>query len=63
MPKEKYQKLIGVAPLHYFVYEGAIKILNEEEYDNIKASGKMFIRKVKTGCSERLIRLLDKDRE
>lgn len=62
VPKEKYQKLIGVAPLHYFVYEGAIKILTEEDYEKIKDSGKMFIRKVKTGSSERLISLLDKDR-
>ena len=60
--KDKYKGLIEVAPLHYFVYEEAIKILTEKDFENIKNSGKMFVRKVKIGISEQLITRLDKER-
>lgn len=53
----------NLTPLTYIYYHPIIKILNEEDYDTIINSGKMFCRKTITGKSDKLLNLIDKFRE
>ncbi len=55
----KYAKL---TPLTYIDYKENIKILTEEDFDDIINSKKMFCRKVTTGESDYLMELIDKER-
>lgn len=48
----------GVTPLHYLNYVGSIWIYDENDFDDIVGSGKMFVRKVISGKSEKLIDLI-----
>lgn len=48
-----------VTPLTYIHYKPEIKILTAEDYDTIKASGKIFCRKVITGASDGLVTMLN----
>ncbi len=58
----KYQSLAALTPLTYINYDPVVKILTEDDYDTLKASGKMFCRKVVSGKSDKLIEIIDKDR-
>lgn len=48
----------GVTPLHYLNYVGSIWSYDENDFDDIVGSGKMFVRKVISGKSEKLIDLI-----
>lgn len=48
----------GVTPLHYLNYEDCIWSYDENDYDAIINSGKMFVRKVVSGKSEKLIEMI-----
>lgn len=50
----------AVTPLHYLIYEGYIWSYDENDYDAIMNSGKMFVRKVVSGKSERLVEMIKK---
>ena len=50
----------AVTPLHYLNYEGYIWSYDENDYDAIMNSGKMFVRKVVSGKSERLVEMIKK---
>ena len=48
----------GVTPLHYLNYEDCIWSYDEKDYDTIVGSGKMFVRKIVSGKSERLVEMI-----
>lgn len=48
----------GVTPLHYLNYEDCIWSYDENDYDAIINSGKMFVRKVVSGKSGKLIEMI-----
>lgn len=48
----------GVTPLHYLNYVGSIWSYDEQDFDDIVKSGKMFVRKVISGKSEKLVELI-----
>lgn len=48
----------GVTPLHYLNYEDCIWSYDENVYETIVSSGKMFVRKVVSGKSEKLIEMI-----
>lgn len=50
----------NVTPLHYLNYEDCIKSYDENDYNTIIQSNKMFVRKVISGKSERLIEMIRK---
>ena len=54
----EYPGLPALTPLHFIDYEPIIKIMDENDYDRLMESGKMFCRKVVSGKSDRLIELL-----
>ncbi|MBQ6886178.1 MAG: hypothetical protein IJN54_01530 [Lachnospiraceae bacterium] len=62
-PGNLYDGLGSVALLHYFVYRDGIKVLDMEDYETIKKSERMFIRKVQTGVSDELIQRIQKERK
>lgn len=63
MPAEgQYESLAALTPLTYIYYHPVIKIMTEDDYDTLKASGKMFCRKVTTRESGRLMDMLDAER-
>lgn len=49
----------AVTPLHYLNYEDCIWSYDESDFDTIVKSGKMFVRKVVSGKSERLIEMIN----
>ena len=61
--EKQYEGLSKLAPLTYFVYKDAIKVLTAEDYNDILKSGKLFVRKVITGKSDDLIRSLSLHRK
>lgn len=58
-----HRELISLSPLEYFYYVGRVKVLDEDDYENIVKSGKIFCRKVIVGKSDELIELLNNNRE
>lgn len=56
--KNENPDLIRLSPITYFNYTSSIKILDENDYEDIKKSGRLFARKIITGKSDRLITLL-----
>lgn len=60
--EKQYEGLSKLAPLTYFVYHEAIKVLTADDYNDILESGKMFARKVIAGKSDDLIELLAANR-
>lgn len=60
--KGEYPGLVGLTPLHYIEYEGAIAVWTERDFDKLVSSGKMFCRKLMTGVSDELIEKIDKYR-
>jgi len=51
--------LVNWRNLHYFEYPQEITVLTEHDYDKIIADGALFVRKVKTGISDKLLDKLD----
>lgn len=47
---------------HYLNYDGPIEVFDERKYKEICKSNKIFLRKVRSGKSEKLIQLLEKKR-
>lgn len=60
--KGYYPGLVGLTPLHYIEYNGAIAVYTGKDYDKLLASGKMFCRKVRTGVSDVLLDKIDRHR-
>ena len=54
----KYPGLAALTPLHYILYEPVIKVMDENDYDTLMASGKMFARKFISGKSDQLVESL-----
>lgn len=50
--------LIALSPVTYFKYEKKIKILDENDYDDIMNSKRLFARKIIVGKSDKLITML-----
>lgn len=48
----------GVTPLHYLNYEDCIWSYDENDYEAIVSSGKMFVRKVVSGKSDKLVEMI-----
>lgn len=54
-----YRSLAALTPLTYIDYNPVIKILTEEDFPALVASGKMFCRKTVTGRSDSLMDMID----
>lgn len=48
-----------LTPLHYLNYRGYIYSYDENDYDKIMSSGKIFVRKLVSGKSEKLIEMIN----
>ena len=59
--EEKEVTFQATTPLHYVVYKGMIKHLVASDYELIKASGRMFCRKVVTQESDELVELINNE--
>lgn len=57
-----YPGLEKTTTTHYIEYAGAQKVFDENDFDTLMNSGKMFCRKTLTGISDRLMDLIDKVR-
>lgn len=55
----KYPGLAALTPLHFIDYNPVIKVMDETDYPRLTESGKMFCRKVVSGKSDELVRLLE----
>ncbi len=53
-----YPGLAELTPLHFIDYNPVIKIMNETDLPRLRESGKMFCRKVVSGKSDELVRML-----
>lgn len=60
---KNYKGLATLAALHKFVYAKSIKVFTVEDYNELKSSNKMFVRKVETGISDSLIDRIENDRK
>lgn len=49
-----------ITPLHYLNYQGHIFTYDENDYDTLMSSGKIFVRKLVSGKSEKLIEMIDR---
>lgn len=49
----------NLAPLHYLNYKQTIFTYDESDYDTLVSSGKIFVRKLVSGKSERLMEMID----
>lgn len=58
-PEKRY--LVNWRNLHYFEYPKQIRIFREEDYELLKQRSELFVRKVCSGQSDRLLDLLDRD--
>ena len=56
----KYPGLDSLTPLHFIDYTKDIKILDTSDYQRLKESKRMFCRKVTSGKSDELVRIIDK---
>lgn len=57
-----YPGLVGLTPLHYIEYNGEIKTYTEKDFELLMESGKMFVRKLKSGISDGLVDKINKFR-
>lgn len=55
----EYPGLAALTPLHFIDYNPVIKVMDETDYPRLTESGKMFCRKVVSGKSDELVRLLE----
>jgi len=56
--KGEYPGLAALTPLHFIIYEPVIKIMDETDYDTLMESGRMFTRKLLSGKSDKLVKLI-----
>ena len=56
-----YVSLAALTPLHFIDYNPVIKVMDASDYDRLMQSGKMFCRKVVSGTSDELVRLLQEE--
>lgn len=54
--------LVNLTPLHYIEYHNSIKVFEEEDFEKLSSSGKMFARKLVTGKSDALMNKIDEKR-
>ena len=54
-----YPGLAALTPLHFIIYEPVIKVMDETDLETLRASGRMFTRKLLSGKSDQLVKLLD----
>lgn len=55
----EYPGLTHLTPLHYINYGKCIKILTEEDFPILQKSGKMFCRKIVSGDSDKLVKIIN----
>ena len=58
-PEQRY--LVNWRNLHYFEYPKLIRVFTEDDYDFLRQREELFVRKVTTHQSARLLDLLDRD--
>lgn len=58
----EYPGLDALTPLHYIVYEPVIKVMDASDLPALMQSGRMFARKFRSGVSDEVMALLDKQR-
>nr|AIF26868.1 hypothetical protein [uncultured bacterium fosmid pJB135F11] len=56
-----YPGLAALTPLHFIDYDPVIQVMEIDDYNRLRASGKMFCRKVVSGKSDTLVDRLQKD--
>jgi hypothetical protein len=56
----KERSFSKLTPLHYLRYTNHIWVYDESSYTNIMNSGKIFVRKLVSGKSEKLIEMINK---
>ncbi len=54
----RYPGLAALTPLHFIIYEPVIKVMDENDFEMLIQSGRMFTRKLQSGKSDRLVELL-----
>lgn len=57
--KESATLFAALSPLHLLLYKGLIKVYTERDYDELINSDRMFVRKIISGQSDRLVEMLD----
>lgn len=57
-----YPGLDTLTPMHFIDYEPVIKVMDETDYDRLMASDKMFTRKLLSGKSDKLVKLISDGR-
>lgn len=61
--KGEYIGLYALTPLHHIVYGKSIKIMTLTDLTELKQSGKMFCRKVVSGASDTLVKVIETERK
>lgn len=59
----EYAGLYALTPLHHIVYGKSIKIMTLTDLTELKQSGKMFCRKVVSGASDTLVKVIETERK
>lgn len=57
-----YPGLDALTPMHFIDYEPVIKVMDETDYDRLIKSDKMFTRKLLSGKSDKLVKLIENGR-
>lgn len=57
--KGPYPGLTGLTPLHHIDYNGSIKVFRDSDIEEIMKADKMFVRKTRTGVSDKLLDIID----
>lgn len=57
---DEEQSYENLCALHYLIYDPLVRVMTEENYDDIIKSGKMFFRKAKTGVSDELLKKINR---
>lgn len=60
---DTYPGFVALTPLHFVIYKGSIRVYDENDFQMLIDSGKMFVRKLQSGRSDSLITLLDRHRK
>ena len=63
LTKGEYPGLDALTPLHFIIYDPVIKVMTAEDLPVMKASGRMFARKFRSGISDGVIRLINEERK
>lgn len=62
LTKGEYPGLDALTPLHFIIYDPVIKVMTAEDFPAMKASGRMFARKFRSGISDRVISMINQER-